>query len=205
MIGVIDYKAGNAGSVRNALRAIQADAQYVRCADDVMHVDALILPGVGNATATMESLHSLGILEVMKRRVVHEGLPFLGICIGMQVLLEHSEEGDADCLGYIQGAVKRFDDGAVRVPQMGWNRVTFTRDTPLTLDVQPHLYFVNSYYCVPEPGAVLATADYNGTFCAMLNKGNIYGAQYHMEKSGPYGLEILKRFSQLQSVGGASC
>lgn len=196
MTGVLHYKAGNAPSVLNALRHIGEEAALVTAPEQALAADRLILPGVGSALATMQSLRELG-LDGAIREAAGRGKPFLGICVGLQVLFEHSEEGDAECFGIFPGVVKRFDDTAVRVPQMGWNRVDFTRDDPIVKG-GGYFYFVNSYYAVPsDPGLVLGQADYNGAFCAMASRGNVYGAQFHVEKSGEDGLQILKRFCEL--------
>jgi glutamine amidotransferase len=191
---VIHYKAGNAPSVLNALRHIGEEAALITAPGQP--ADRLILPGVGSALATMRSLRELG-LEPEIRAAIGRGVPFLGICVGLQVLFEHSEEGDAECLGIFPGVVKKFDERAVRVPQMGWNRVDFVRADPVA-EEGGYFYFVNSYYAVPgDPSLVLGQADYNGAFCAMAARGNVYGAQFHVEKSGDAGLRILKRFCGL--------
>ncbi len=196
MTGVLHYKAGNAPSVLNALRHIGEEAALVTAPEQALAADRLILPGVGSALATMQSLRELG-LDTAIREAAGRGTSFLGICVGLQVLFEHSEEGDAECFGIFPGVVKRFDDTAVRVPQMGWNRVDFTRDDPIVKG-GGYFYFVNSYYAVPsDPGLVLGQTDYNGAFCAMASRGKVYGAQFHVEKSGEDGLQILKRFCAL--------
>lgn len=198
MTGVIHYKAGNAPSVLNALRHIGEEAALITTPEQVLTADRLILPGVGSAAATMESLAELG-LDTAIREAVSRGKPFLGICVGLQVLFEHSEEGDVDCLGIFPGVVKKFDEKAVRVPQMGWNRTVFTRDDPILGGLTDgYFYFVNSYYAVPDDSQlVLGQTDYNGTFCSMAARGNIYGAQFHVEKSAETGLRILQNFIPL--------
>ena len=115
----------------------------------------------------------------------------------MQILFDHSEEGDVDCLGWLKGKVVRFDDHHVRVPQMGWNEVLFCREHPLLkdLDESGYFYYVNSYYVVPEDESdILAVTDYNGDYCCMVQRENIMAAQFHIEKSGPLGLTLLKNF-----------
>ena len=168
MIGVIDYKAGNAPSVYNALKRIGSDGIMVRSGADLEHLEGIILPGVGSAGATMDSLRETGILPVLEKKVLEEKIPFLGICIGMQILFEHSEEGNADCLGWLKGNVVRFDSAHVRVPQMGWNEVRFLREHPVLTDMgeSGHFYYVNSYHVVPENKEdILAVTDYDGEFC----------------------------------------
>ncbi|MDR1664937.1 MAG: imidazole glycerol phosphate synthase subunit HisH [Clostridiales bacterium] len=193
MIGVIDYKAGNAPSVLNALRHLEIPAEYVSTREQLSKAKALVLPGVGSAAATMRSLDDLNLLGELERLVMREGLPFLGICVGLQIIFDYSEEGGVDCLGWIPGRVRRFPEEKVRVPQMGWNRVEFTGGTR-----EPaHFYFVNSYYAEPEDTAVIAaTAGYGVNFCAMVRHENISATQFHLEKSGEAGLKLLKELIQ---------
>lgn len=208
MIGVIDYKAGNAPSVFNALKRIGRDGVMVRTGSELAHLDGIILPGVGSAGATMESLRETGILSVLEKKVLEEKIPFLGICIGMQILFEHSEEGNVDCLGWLKGNVVRFDSAHVRVPQMGWNEVRFCREHPLLTDMgtNGHFYYVNSYHVVPENKEdVLAVTDYDGEFCCMVQRENIMAAQFHIEKSGPLGLNMLKNFVNYAEGGAVLC
>lgn len=205
MIGVIDYKAGNAPSVFNALKKVGCDGVMIKCGDDFNGLDGIILPGVGSADATIESLKETGILSVLEKKVLEEKIPFLGICIGMQILFEHSAEGDVDCLSWLKGNVVRFDSSHVRVPQMGWNEVAFRREHPLVENMgeSGHFYYVNSYHVVPENDEdVLAVTDYDGEFCCMVQRDNIMAAQFHIEKSGPLGLKMLKNFVD-HAEGGA--
>ena len=205
MIGVIDYKAGNAPSVFNALKKVESDAVMVRNGVDFDGLDGIILPGVGSAEATIESLRETGILAALEKKVLEEKVPFLGICIGMQILFDHSAEGDVDCLGWLKGDVVRFDSNHVRVPQMGWNEVVFRRDHPLTknMGTSGHFYYVNYYHVVPENAEdLLAVTDYDGEFCCMVQHENIMAAQFHIEKSGPLGLNMLKNFVDY-AEGGA--
>lgn len=205
MIGVVDYRAGNAPSVLYALERIGASARLVG-ADDVTGVDRLILPGVGAAGATIDSLRESGLVEPLRRAVLEEHVPFLGICIGLQVIFETSEEGDTECLGWVPGAVRRFPDD-VRVPQIGWNEVRFTRDHPLTrgVDGGGHFYFVNSYFAVPSnTDAVLGVTEYAGEFCSVVATANIAATQFHAEKSGELGLRLLANFAEWEPRPGES-
>jgi imidazole glycerol-phosphate synthase subunit HisH len=198
MIGVVDYRAGNAPSVGYALDSLGLPYRLVTGGADVAGCERLILPGVGAARATLGSLRESGLVEPLARAVVDEGRPFLGICIGLQVLFGHSEEGDVDCLGWIPGRVRRFP-ADVRVPQIGWNTVRPTRAHPLTdgLPDPAHCYFVNSYYAVPDDGDdVVASTDYAGEFCSIAGRGNIVATQFHAEKSGSIGLGLLERFAR---------
>ena len=197
MIGVVDYRAGNAPSVLYALTRLGIKATLVRNASEIDAVDRIILPGVGAAAATIASLQESAIVEALHTRVVTDAVPFLGICIGLQVLFEHSEEGSADCLGWVPGTVRQFPP-TDRIPQIGWNEVVTTRDHPLVagLPANPYCYFVNSYYAAPsDPDAVLATTEYSVSFCSMVAAGNIAATQFHAEKSGEIGLGILTNFA----------
>src|SRR3954470_10284436 len=163
MIGVVDYRAGNAPSVLYALERLGLGATLVTDPAGLDAVDHVILPGVGAATATIASLEESALVAGLTRRVVDDGVPFLGICIGLQVLFERSEEGPSECLGWLPGDVRRFPD-TDRVPQIGWNEVRVTRDHPLVTGwpTDPYCYFVNSYHAVPTgPASVLATTEYS--------------------------------------------
>ena len=204
MIGVVDYRAGNAPSVLYALERLGLPARLVDGAAGIDAVDRIVLPGVGAAAATMASLSDSDLLGPLTRRVVSERVPFLGICIGLQVLFERSEEGPADCLGWLPGGVQRFPD-TDRVPQIGWNEVRVTRDHPLVAGwpADPYCYFVNSYHAVPtDPAAVLATTEYSVPFCSMVAAGNVAATQFHAEKSGEIGLRVLRNFA---TWDGAAC
>ena len=197
MIGVVDYRAGNAPSVGYALARLGINHRLVTTAADLDGVERIVLPGVGAARATIESLRESDLLESLERRVRDDRVPFLGICIGLQVLFEHSEEGDTPGLGWIAGAVRRFPDSE-RVPQIGWNSVHVRRDHPVTATFPDggHCYFVNSYYAAPaDPGDVLGETSYGVAFCSVVARDNIVATQFHAEKSGPLGLSILEAFA----------
>jgi len=158
----------------------------------------IILPGVGSAQATIDSLKEINLIGVLEDKVLNKGTPFLGICIGLQILFERSEEGNAKCLGWLSGKVKKFPEQNVRVPQMGWNEVTFVKENPILdgLNKSEFFYFVNSYYVVPEDkDIVLAKTYYGLEFCSMIAYKNIFAAQFHIEKSGEIGLRLLKNFA----------
>jgi glutamine amidotransferase len=213
MVKIIDYKAGNAPSVLNAVLELRHNAPAGLCLRgdgqspsalhlgykaelaqtpaDLDNATHIILPGVGSAKATMDSLREMGIIPALERKVLHDKVAFLGICVGMQILFEHSEEDDTRCLGWLGGKVVKFKP-PVRVPQMGWNNVQLTMDNGQLSD---YYYFVNSYYAVPQNKAdIWGTADYGGTFTAAVRRGNIHGTQFHCEKSGAAGLELLERW-----------
>ena len=194
MIGVIDYKAGNARSVQYALTRLGIESELVTTPGELDGLARIVLPGVGSAQATMDFLDESGCGAELARRVHDDKVPFLGICVGLQVLFEHSEEGDVKCLGWLGGSVRRFNGDGLRVPQIGWNSVTPRVDWFDGLG--QHFYFVNSYYAAPSDDAVLAaTANYGGDFTAAVRTGNITATQFHIEKSGPDGLELLRRWA----------
>ncbi len=198
MIGVIDYRAGNAPSVGYALERLGLTHRLVATADQLDDVERIILPGVGAARATIDSLRESGLVEPLAARVHGDHVPFLGICIGLQVLFERSDEGDVDCLGWVPGQVLRFPD-TLRVPQIGWNAVRTTRTHPVTdgLGDDAYCYFVNSFYAAPaDPADALGVTEYGQEFCSIVGRENILATQFHAEKSGPVGLALLERFAR---------
>lgn len=197
MIGVVDYRAGNAPSVMFALDRLGIPARLVRTAAEVAAAERLILPGVGAAGATMASLAESGLVDALDAKVRRDRAPFLGICIGLQVIFDHSEEGGVDGLGWVPGRVRRFPP-TDRVPQIGWNAVEFRTAHPLVagLPDPAYCYFVNSYYAEPaDPAAVLGATQYSVRFCSMVAAGNVAATQFHAEKSGEVGLAILANFA----------
>ncbi len=198
MIGVIDYRAGNAPSVGYALERLGLTHRLVATADQLDGVERIILPGVGAAQATIDSLRESGLVEPLAARVHGDHVPFLGIGIGLQVLFERSDEGDVDCLGWVPGQVLRFPD-TLRVPQIGWNAVRTTRTHPVTdgLGDDAYCYFVNSFYAAPaDPADALGVTEYGQEFCSIVGRENILATQFHAEKSGPVGLALLERFAR---------
>ena len=204
MIGVVDYRAGNAPSVMYALERIGVAARLVSDPSELGAVDHIILPGVGAARATIDSLEASGLVAPLQRRVRDDRVPFLGICIGLQVLFDHSDEGATDCLGWLPGTVRRFPPGD-RVPQIGWNGVRFTRAHPVTdgLPEPAFCYFVNSFYAAPASNeAVLGVTEYSVEFCSVVAHENVVATQFHAEKSGEIGLRLLANFAKWD---GAAC
>ena len=197
MIDVIDYRAGNSPSVIYALERLGLDCRLVAKPEEIAESERLVLPGVGAAGATLDSLRESDLLDALTQRVQQEGVPFLGICIGLQVLFEHSEEGNTSCLGWLPGRIHRFDDRH-RVPQIGWNEVRFTRSHPVTsgLPDPGHYYFVNSYYADPaEPVDALGRTEYGVEFASVVAHDNVVATQFHTEKSGGLGLRLLADFA----------
>jgi imidazole glycerol phosphate synthase glutamine amidotransferase subunit len=191
VISVFDYGAGNLRSVQNTLGAIGAKYELIRDAPGIRSAEQLILPGVGHFGQMMRALDDLQVREALIERI-RAGVPFLGICLGLQALFTSSEEAPAERgLGIYPGEVKRFD-GDLRIPHMGWNQVQPCRPNTL-LSSAAYLYFAHSYYCpvIPETAAV---CDYIVPYTAILEQANIRGVQFHPEKSGSAGLQIVRNF-----------
>ena len=205
IITIVDYKAGNLTSVARALEHLGHRWEITDEPERVRRAERVILPGVGAAGATMENLNRLGIAEVLRNDVAAAGTPFLGICIGIQVLLDCSDEDNAPCLGIIPGRVVRYpsslDGRPLKVPQIGWNRIRQLQKHPLFAGVpdDTHFYFVNSYHPVPDdPAVTIATCDYGVSFTAALARRNIVATQFHLEKSGTAGLRLLDNFCKCE-------
>ena len=200
MIGVVDYGMGNLRSVLNALGSIDAPARLVATPDEARAAERLILPGVGAFGAAMQRLDEQGFTEALPG-LVAEGKPLLGICLGMQLLADRSaEHGEHAGLGLIGGAVVRIrTDPSLRVPHVGWNDARLTRPTPLLagLSDPPSFYFVHSYvFETTDPDAVTATTDYGRPLTACVERGGVFGAQFHPEKSQRDGLALLRNFAR---------
>ena len=211
-IGIIDYHVGNLRSVQKAFELIGAEAQILRHPREAASVDKLILPGVGSFAAAMGFLDKLGWIDPIKDHI-QTGNPFLGICLGMQLIFEGSEEEAAPGqlvpgLGILPGKVVRFDENAsssspLKVPQMGWNAIHWDRNDPLLTDLQQdaYVYFVHSYYVKPNETAdspiTSARADYGHDFTATVWKDNVWATQFHPEKSQRVGLKILQNFDAI--------
>jgi glutamine amidotransferase len=200
MIAIVDYKAGNLTSVRLALQALQAEAQITNDPDVIRKADRIIFPGVGAAGAAMKEVNQLRLRPALVE-FIESGRPFLGICVGTQILLECSEEnGGTPCLGIIPGEVKRFRPKSHydKIPQMGWNAVHFTRNHPVFEGIEDNseFYFVHSYYPDPSfPEHSLGETDYaDVTFSSILGRDNLIATQFHPERSGRIGLALLNNF-----------
>jgi len=201
MIAIIDYGAGNLRSVAKAVARLGYQAQVTSEPARVLDADIIILPGVGAAGDTMDSLQKLGLVEPVKQ-VIAEGRPFLGICLGLQVLLTTTEEsGGYDCLDLIEGTVKLLPPG-LKVPQMGWNQVRQEINHPIFEGIpdDSNFYFVHSYYVDPAERSVVAgITDYGVGFCSMVVKDNLIATQFHPEKSGETGLRLLANFLKIST------
>ena len=199
MTTIIDYGAGNLFSVRNALNYLGCENKISSDKKDIISADRLILPGVCAFGDAMDKLRASGLIDLIKQEAVKK--PFLGICLGMQLLFEESHEfGRHEGLGLIPGTVKLMEpEGNLAIPQMGWNSLEFNTPCPLLKNVSEgsYVYFVHSYAAVCPDSYVSAYTDYGGKVTALVGSGNIYGAQFHPEKSGETGLDILKNFTEL--------
>lgn len=202
MLVVVDYGAGNLRSVLHALHHLGVDdLKLAHTPADLEGAQQIILPGVGAFGAGMQQLHRQHLVEPLKAALA-AGVPYLGICLGMQFLFEHSSEmGHHAGLGVLPGYVTRFSpDIGLKIPHLGWNQLHFECETPLLTDVQPgsYAYFVHSYYCVPaDPTDLMIRTDYGQPFAAAVQRDNIYGVQFHPEKSQAIGLRILRNFLKI--------
>ncbi len=199
MIAIVDYGMGNLRSVQKAFEKIGVTARIVPLPRDLERARGIVLPGVGAFGQAMNNLRAIG-WDVALREAVARDVPFIGICLGMQLLFESSEEmGQHEGLGILRGSVKRFD-GKFKVPQMGWNQIHIKQSNRLLNDVPDgsYAFFVHSYYCAPDdPALVLATTDYGIQFASVVGCDNVFGAQFHPEKSQSVGLKILANFAEL--------
>lgn len=199
-VSIVDYGLGNLGSVSNMFRRVGAESRRVSTPEDLLASDRVLLPGIGAFDAGVALLEEQGLTSAL-REFAASGRPLLGICLGMQLLLDTSEEGTSGGLGLIPGTSRRFDESpGVRVPHMGWNHATPTREDPLVagLPADSRFYFVHSYRVVPtDQSAILATTTHGVTFASMVRVGSVMGAQFHPEKSHAFGMTILKNFAAL--------
>ena len=198
MTAIIDYDAGNLRSVEKALQALGEETVITRDRDEILSADRVILPGVGAFGDAMEKLHQYGLVEII-RQVVQNGTPFLGICLGLQLLFEESEESQGvPGLGILKGKIRRIPNTpGLKIPHMGWNSLTLRPETRLFsgLGEEPYVYFVHSYYLeAADPEIVAASADYGVVIHAAVETGNVFACQFHPEKSSDTGLQILKNF-----------
>lgn len=203
VITVIDYGAGNTGSVINMIKKMGGTAVLARTAQEVEEASKLILPGVGSFDNAMRRLNDLDMVAPIKSHAAR-GAPLLGICLGMQLLADGSEEGVLPGLGLIKGTVRRFNfdrtNAELKIPHMGWNRIKQAANHPLArgLDEGARFYFVHSYYFAPEdPVSMLFTAHYGFDFTAGVQRDNVMGVQFHPEKSHRFGMQLLKNYIEL--------
>jgi glutamine amidotransferase len=200
MITIIDYNAGNIKSVQRACAEVGVKAAVTSDPADVAKAEKIIFPGVGAAPSAMAFLTQTGLDTALKEAFT-SGIPILGICLGTQIILESSEEGTQPCLGMVPGKTVRFNlkDKLLKIPHMGWNEVKVVQPHPLLegIGAGDEFYFVHSYYPQPADNSnIYAVADYGGNFCCALGSRNLFATQFHPEKSGRLGLEMLERFAR---------
>lgn len=203
MIAILDYRAGNLTSVQRALQSLNVPCRITSSHEEIRNAERIIFPGVGAAGKSMDNLAELG-LDTLIREAHQSGVPILGICVGLQVLFDYSEENDTPCLGILPGKVRLFPPGMtdgkgerLKIPHMGWNRVAFFRGHPVFEGVGPEseFYFVHSYYPDADIDAdVVGKTEYGITFSSAVARGSLVAVQFHPEKSGHPGLQILKNF-----------
>lgn len=196
MIAIIDYGAGNIHSIEKALEHVGARVQVTDDPAVVASAEAVVLPGVGSGGAAMARMTERGLDDAI-REATRQGKPFLGICLGMQLLAEHHAEGEVDGLGLFRGEVRRIPHGP-KIPHMGWNSVTpLHASLPIFENIPPdaYFYFAHSYYVEPyDAQGVAAVTDYGSPYCSVIVTERVWGTQFHPEKSGNVGLQLLKNF-----------
>lgn len=200
MVIIVDYEAGNVRSVQRACRHVGIDAEITADPDVVRKADKVIFPGVGSAESAIDTLRTRGLDEAL-RDYYRSGRPLLGICLGLQIVLDHTEEGDKSCLGLIPGECHRFQfsAGEQKVPQIGWNAVEVTRPHPMLKHTASgdEFYFVHSYFAAPDNADnIYGETNYGSIrFASMIGKDNLFATQFHLEKSGELGLRLLSAFT----------
>ncbi|MFN0033422.1 MAG: imidazole glycerol phosphate synthase subunit HisH [Saprospiraceae bacterium] len=201
MVTIINYGMGNLGSVRNMFKRIGAACQITDDLETIHRAEKILLPGVGAFGNAMKLLDEKGLREVLNQKALTEKVPVLGICLGMQLLTRGSEENpDAQGLCWIEADTLRFafDDPALKVPHMGWNAIAPQKQHPLLPPGESRFYFVHSYFVRCDHASdVLATTRYGHDFCSMIQRDNVFGAQFHPEKSHKFGMNLLENFSKI--------
>lgn len=204
MIGIIDYGLGNINAFLNIYKRLHVPAKRLHTPNDFEGVSKLILPGVGAFDHAMDTFNHSGMREITEKQVFEGKIPVIGICVGMQMLANSSDEGKLPGLGWIPGTVRKFDESripfATRLPHMGWNDVDVDRNSSIFRDFpqDSRFYFLHSYYfecTVAEDG--IARADYGGNFTCAVNRDNVFGVQFHPEKSHHFGVQLLENFSKI--------
>ena len=197
---IIDYGLGNLESIANMLKKLGYKSLISNKKEDILKASKLILPGVGSFDTGMNNLKERGLVEVLQQKVIEDKTPILGICLGMQLLANSSEEGIERGLGWINGKSLKLVHDSLKVPHMGWNSINIEKESSLFEPSEKFrkYYFVHSYHVIcKDKKDVLATSDYGSNFTAMVEKNNVYGAQFHPEKSHKYGMEILNQFAKI--------
>jgi glutamine amidotransferase len=199
---IINYNLGNPKSIKNMLAYLGIESRISSDHAEIASADRLILPGVGHFQHGMEQLEQLGLIELLKKEVLEKNKPILGICLGMQLLTKHSEEGNLAGLGFIDAQTKKFvlKDTSLKVPHMGWNMVSFQKESKLIQEVSenPRYYFVHSYYVdCSHQDDILCSTNYGEDFVSGFQHNNIFGLQFHPEKSHKFGMELFANFCKI--------
>jgi len=204
MITIINYGSGNIKAIANIYENLKVDYSIASAPEEVIGAKKIFLPGVGAFDETISMLDNTGFREVLDKEVLENNVPIIGICVGMQILADSSEEGNCKGLGYIKGKVKKIDSNYLlhkpKIPHMGWNSIEIVKNNLLLQEIDPHFgfYFLHSYYfeCEDENN-ILATTEYSTTFASAVNRENIFGIQFHPEKSHFNGVKLLHNFAKL--------
>ncbi|MES2239779.1 MAG: imidazole glycerol phosphate synthase subunit HisH [Bacteroidota bacterium] len=204
MITIIDYGSGNIRAIGNIYDKLNVPYKIAKTPEEVVGAEKIFLPGVGAFDETISMLDQTGFRVVLDKEVLENKVPIIGICVGMQILAESSEEGKCEGLGYIKGKVKKIDvsqlDQKPKLPHLGWNSIEIVRENQLLTDTDPEFgfYFLHSYYFECEnPEDILTTTHYGKSFASAVNNGNVYGIQFHPEKSHRNGITLLHNFAKL--------
>jgi glutamine amidotransferase len=199
-VAIVNYGMGNLGSIQNMIKRAGHEAVVTSDATEISQADRLILPGVGAFDLAMQNIRTLGLKDLLVEQALEKRKPILGICLGMQILGKGSEEGILPGLGWIDAVALKFSfppESRFRVPHMGWNVILEACDTMLFRDfsVEKRFYFLHSYYMVCDtPSSVIGITEYGHKFCCAIQKGNVFGVQFHPEKSHRFGMRLLKNF-----------
>jgi glutamine amidotransferase len=203
MITIIDYGLGNVIAFANVYKKLNMPIVVARQVEDLKNATKVILPGVGSFNTAMQRLEKSGMRQLLDEMVLHCHMPVLGVCVGMQMLARSSEEGNLPGLGWINGEVKRFvpsSENAIRIPHMGWNSLKQLKTSSLLqgIDLNARFYFLHSYYFrCHRSEDIIAVTDYDGEFACVVNSENIFGVQFHPEKSHQWGIRLLENFGKL--------
>lgn len=204
MVTVLDLQCGNIGSVVNMLRRLDVECSVANCSGQLAHADRIIIPGVGGFNPAVLKLNKTIDMRARLMELAQDSrIPLMGICLGMQLLFDESEEGEGVGLGLIEGKVKKLKPCGQKIPHMGWNKIQINKSDPLFrgVDTSSKFYFVHSFAAEPSNNTeILATTEYGQPFCSIVRKQNIYGVQFHPEKSHKFGMQLLKNFCEIPNA-----
>lgn len=198
MIGLLNYGLGNINAFSNILKNLNTEFKIPQNKDDILSCDKFILPGVGSFDEAVNKLKSKNYFEILEEEVIKKKKFILGICVGMQIFLNSSEEGSDSGLGWVDGEVKKFDNNNLRVPHIGWNKIKIINENKIFEGIEePEFYFLHSYYCkIKSSESIIATTSYNIDFCSAFVSDNIFGIQFHPEKSHDSGINLIQNFAK---------